>query len=140
MVLNDDTLVLFGGWTHPSLYPLHQSWKLFSELHIYHIRESRWSQVQPGDKPPAMAGHSATVHGRLMVVFGGLHKQRSIGHYTSSNDVWTFDLDQQVWEKVEPGGEAEPSPRYGQSQVYVDPDHLLVLGGCGGPNNEFTDM
>jgi len=140
LVLHEDTLVLFGGWTHPSLYPLHQSWKLFSELHVYHIQESRWSQVQPAERPPAMAGHSATVHGEAMVVFGGLHKQRSIGHYTSSSDVWTFNLELQTWEKIEIEGDEKPSPRYGQSQIYLDQHHLLVLGGCGGPNNEFTDI
>lgn len=55
-------------------------------------------------KPPAMAGHSATVHRvaaagagspaqETMVVFGGLHKQRSsIGHFSSSSDVWCFNL------------------------------------------------
>jgi hypothetical protein len=27
------SLFLFGGWTHPSIYPLHQTWRLFNELH-----------------------------------------------------------------------------------------------------------
>ena len=111
LVLHDDQLVLFGGWTHPSLYPLHQSWKLFSELHIYSVSENRWELIEGGDRPPAMAGHSATVHRGLMVVFGGLHKQRSIGHYTSSNDVWTFDLASKVWQLEATVGEP-PLPRY----------------------------
>ena len=33
-----------------------------------------------------------------------------------------------------------PLPRYGQSQIFLDDDHLLILGGCGGPNNEYTDI
>lgn len=33
-----------------------------------------------------------------------------------------------------------PTPRYGQSQLLLDSRHLLVLGGCGGPNNVFTDV
>ena len=35
------SLLLFGGWTHPSLYPLHQSWRLFNELHSYDINANR---------------------------------------------------------------------------------------------------
>ena len=97
MVLHEstDSLLLFGGWTHPSLYPLHQSWRLFNELHAFNLGERRWTSVQPNSevKPPAMAGHSATVHGDRVVVFGGLHKQRSsIGQFSSSNDVWCFDV------------------------------------------------
>jgi len=139
LVLQEDQLILFGGWTHPSLYPLHQSWKLFSELHIYSVSENRWELIEGGDRPPAMAGHSATVHRGSMVVFGGLHKQRSIGHYTSSNDVWTFDLSSKVWQLQTTVGEP-PLPRYGQSQIVLSPDHLLVMGGCGGPNNEYADI
>ena len=142
MVRYEDTLVLFGGWTHPSLYPLHQSWKLFSELHIYHITENRWALVSTEQdvKPPAMAGHSATVHGDKMIVFGGLHKQRSVGHYSSSNDIWVYSLVSNVWERVLTGGSEAPLPRYGQSQIVLDDDYLLVLGGCGGPNNEYSDI
>ena len=128
LVMHGDLLVLFGGWTHPSLYPLHQSWKLFSELHIYSIAAAKWELVvsEPGDRPPAMAGHSATVHGHSMVVFGGLHKQRSIGHYTSSNDVWLFDLSSRLWGVQLIGGEARPLPRYGQTHIQLkDPRQII---------------
>ena len=57
-------LMLFGGWSHPSSYPLHQSWRLFNELHTYDILTMRWTHITPAShlKPPTMAGHSATVH------------------------------------------------------------------------------
>ena len=111
LVRHDDTLLLFGGWTHPSLYPLHQSWKLFSELHIYSIPENRWELVASEERPPAMAGHSATLHAGAMVVYGGLHKQRSVGHYTSSSDVWTFQLESRRWSLQQVAG-AAPLPRW----------------------------
>jgi F-box protein 42 len=41
LVVYEDSLLLFGGWTHPSLYPLHQSWKLFNELHLFSVPEKR---------------------------------------------------------------------------------------------------
>jgi hypothetical protein len=62
----------------------------------FDVEENLWSQITipPGaPKPPPMAGHSATVHGDRMIVFGGLQKQRSsIGQFSSSNDVWIFNV------------------------------------------------
>ena len=107
--------MLFGGWSHPSPYPLHQSWRLFNEHHSYDITEQRWTLINPeGLKPPTMAGHSATVHKNRMVVFGGLQKTRnSIGHFTSSSDVWSFHLDSQTWVQ-EDIPDPKPKPRYGR--------------------------
>jgi hypothetical protein len=33
-----------------------------------------------------------------------------------------------------------PTPRYGHSQIKLDGDHLLIVGGCGGPNMIFADV
>ncbi|TRY76610.1 hypothetical protein TCAL_13457 [Tigriopus californicus] len=102
MVLSQGQLYLFGGWTHPSLYPLHQSWRLFNELHCYDIEQNRWSHLTPVGvaKPPSMAGHSATVHEDIIVVFGGLQKQRNhIGQFCSSNDVWCFNITSKFWDQ-----------------------------------------
>ena len=36
--------------------------------------------------------------------------------------------------------EPRPRARYGQSQLYLDEDHLLILGGCGGPSHVYLDV
>ena len=126
MVYYKKGLVLFGGWTHPSPYPLYQAWRLFNELHIYCIKSNRWTCINTTSHPPAMAGHSASVHGNVMVVFGGL-KADSVGHYTISNDVWCFDLESQEWKKQETS-DPKPNMRYGQSQIPLDKDHILIMG------------
>merc|ERR1712226_247815 len=144
-------LILFGGWTHPSMYPLHR-WRLFNELHSYDIENSTWTQLlTPAPaarenleddtlRPPTMAGHSATIHRGKLIVFGGLQKQRnSIGQFSSSSYVWSFDLERMSWMQ-EDIPEPRPTPRYGQSQLYLDETHLLILGGCGGPSNIFNDV
>ena len=143
-------LILFGGWTHPSMYPLHR-WRLFNELHSYDLETSTWTQLTPAPgarenmeddalRPPTMAGHSATIHRGKLIVFGGLQKQRnSIGQFSSSSDVWSFDLESMSWMQ-EDIPEPRPTPRYGQSQLYLDETHLLILGGCGGPSNIFNDV
>ena len=40
LVKHGTKLILFGGWTHPSMYPLHR-WRLFNELHSYDLETSR---------------------------------------------------------------------------------------------------
>ncbi|KAJ9583375.1 hypothetical protein L9F63_022282 [Diploptera punctata] len=132
-------LILFGGWTHPSPYPLHQAWRLFNELHVYGIISNRWTCINTPITPPAMAGHSATIQGDLMVVFGGLQRTNPLGHYGSSSDVWCFNLEIQVWNK-QITTETKPHSRYGQSQIALDDSNILILGGCGGPNMVFSDV
>lgn len=130
LVYYKNSLILFGGWTHPSPYPLHQAWRTFNELHTYDIATNRWNCVaSPSLTPPAMAGHAATVHGDNMVIFGGLH-----GHNGGSNDIWCLNLVTFTWTKREAAGD-KPHPRYGHSQIAIDDYHLLILGGWGGPPN-----
>ena len=151
LVKYNNKLILFGGWTHPSMYPLHR-WRLFNELHSYDLETCTWTQlltppqgaaaadVEDILRPPTMAGHSATIHRGMLIVFGGLQKQRnSIGQFSSSSDVWSFNLERMTWVQ-EDIPEPRPTPRYGQSQLYLDEAHILVLGGCGGPSNIFNDV
>jgi len=144
MICSEDNLILFGGWTHPSNYPLHQTWKLFNELHFFDINESRWSQILPDPDfcwPPPSAGHSATLHGKKMVVFGGLQKERAVGFFNSSDNLWVLNVETKLWEIHPVVGEKRPSGRYDQSQVYIDDAHLLVMGGCAGASKaELTDV
>ncbi|EZA47441.1 F-box only protein [Ooceraea biroi] len=66
-------LILFGGWSHPSPYPLHQQWKLFNELHVYSIESNKWTAISTLEAPPPISAHSATIHKNLMIVFGGVN-------------------------------------------------------------------
>ena len=58
----------------------------------------RWNLITPDSelKPPTMAGHSASVHNGHMIIFGGLQKRSTIGQFSSSNDVWSFNTDRYV--------------------------------------------
>lgn len=136
MVCHNDTLILFGGWRHPSSYPPYQPWRLFDELHVYHITENRWLSVTTIDGPPQMTGHSASVHNNTMIVFGGYTCVDGVP--ASINDVWSLDLTSFTWTKRETTN-PKPPPRYGQFQIVLDSERCLVMGGCGGPNNIFSD-
>ncbi|GAB0097702.1 hypothetical protein DMENIID0001_133680 [Sergentomyia squamirostris] len=66
MVSYEDKLMVFGGCSYTSFA---------DELHVYKIREGRWIHPKISTPwPPAMFGHSATIHGDRMVIFGGYHK------------------------------------------------------------------
>ncbi|CAD7088361.1 unnamed protein product [Hermetia illucens] len=136
MVCYGDQLILFGGWRYPSLYPPYQPWRLFDELHMYSIKDNRWTVHTPACGPPPMAGHSATIQGNKMVVFGGYQLNNEVN--SNSNDIWCLNLDTLVWYQPEVAG-VKPPARYAQFQIVLDDDHILVIGGCGGPNNMFSD-
>uniref|UniRef100_A0A9J7X6P3 F-box domain-containing protein n=1 Tax=Cyprinus carpio carpio TaxID=630221 RepID=A0A9J7X6P3_CYPCA len=133
LVMYRDLLVLFGGWTRPSPYPLHQPERFFDEIHTYSPSKNWWNSIVTTHGPPPMAGHSSSVMGSTMVVFGG-----SLGARQMSNEVWLLDLEQWCWSKPAVSGPC-PHPRGGQSQIVIDSETLLILGGCGGPNALLKD-
>ncbi|XP_053307641.1 F-box only protein 42 [Spea bombifrons] len=133
LVVYKELLVLFGGWTRPSPYPLHQPERFFDEIHTYSPSKNWWNCIVTTHGPPPMAGHSSCVIGDKMIVFGG-----SLGSRQMSNDVWVLDLEQWSWTKPTISGPS-PHPRGGQSQIVIDSETILILGGCGGPNALFKD-
>ncbi|XP_067102340.1 F-box only protein 42 [Osmerus mordax] len=133
LVMYNDLLVLFGGWTRPSPYPLHQPERFFDEIHTYSPSKNWWNCIVTTHGPPPMAGHSSSVIGSTMVVFGG-----SLGARQMSSEVWILDLEQWSWSKPTISGPS-PHPRGGQSQIVIDNETLLILGGCGGPNALLKD-
>ncbi|KAJ8371008.1 hypothetical protein SKAU_G00110360 [Synaphobranchus kaupii] len=133
LVVYRDLLVLFGGWTRPSPYPLHQPERFFDEIHTYSPSKNWWNCVVTTHGPPPMAGHSSSVIGSKMIVFGG-----SLGARQMSNEVWILDLEHWSWSKPSITG-TTPHPRGGQSQIVLDGKTLLILGGCGGPNALLKD-
>ncbi|XP_050095130.1 F-box only protein 42 [Anopheles aquasalis] len=135
LVCHKDTLILFGGWRHAST--VFHMYTLIDDLHVYNIRENRWSiHNDPLYGPPPMTGHSATVHRNKMIMFGGYVKQQENLHTT--NDIWVLDLDKLTWRKP-PVSNLKPPPRYGQFQMAIGEDHILVLGGIGGVNRILND-
>ncbi|XP_030078060.1 F-box only protein 42 [Microcaecilia unicolor] len=133
LVVYKELLVLFGGWTRPSPYPLHQPERFFDEIHTYSPSKNWWNCIVTTHGPPPMAGHSSCVIGDKMIVFGG-----SLGSRQMSSDVWVLDLEQWAWSKPNISGPS-PHPRGGQSQIVIDDETVLILGGCGGPNALFKD-
>lgn len=133
-------LILFGGWTHSAPYPLDHLWKLFNQMHEFDLEHNRWSCVTTSGDCPPMAGHSATVRNDSMLVFGGLCASAgSYNNYEATNNLWIFDFVTCEWSKKLVSG-YQPPPRYGHSQILLDQQHLLVMGGCSGPKVPLNDV
>ncbi|KAI8795134.1 uncharacterized protein LOC106077742 [Biomphalaria glabrata] len=131
MVVYRGNLVLFGGWSHPIPYPNpHQSAHYFSELHVYSPATNRWSHILSiGQEPEPLGGHSASVAGHLMVIFGG-SPRTGLG----TNNIWVFNFQKLTWKLQPVLGDVKPEPRYGQYQTTMDDSHILIMGGSGGQN------
>ncbi|CAK9809899.1 F-box only protein 42 [Anthophora plagiata] len=132
MLYYKKSFILFGGWSHPSPHPLHPEWKLFNELHVYSIESNKWIVINTLETPPPTSAHSASIHKNYMIVFGG------ICNGYRSNDIWCLNLDSYSWHK-QATSNLKPQPRYGQSQIELGDKHLLILGGCTGPNVAMND-
>ncbi|GAB0088318.1 Cytoplasmic polyadenylation element-binding protein [Sergentomyia squamirostris] len=130
LIAHEDRLILFGG--------VERTWYLLNELNVYNLRDKQWMTPKiTSPWPPAMNGHTATVHGRHMVVFGGFHNINSM--IEQSNDVWTLDLDTFRWKKQKTSSK-KPAPRSKHYQVHLDDENLLIVGGFGSDGKALNDM
>jgi N-acetylneuraminic acid mutarotase len=94
---------------------------------------TRWSgrgenrEVTPQNKnmktdvPPGRYGHTATMSGDYMYVFGGQ------GRYGAMNDLWVFDFVRATWSPLDAIGEA-PRERFGHCAC-VSENVLFIFGG-----------
>ena len=67
---------------------MQQGWKIFNNINEYDCVSNLWSLVGTTNEGPALSGHSASIVGNEMIVFGGLspeHNNNSAFH--ASNDV-----------------------------------------------------
>ena len=73
------------------------------------------------DVPPGRYGHTATISGDYMYIFGGQ------GRYGAMNDLWVFDFVRATWSPLDAIGEA-PRERFGHCAC-VSENVLFIFGG-----------
>lgn len=141
----NNQLVLYGGYSHPYSHPFNQQVSFFDELHIYCIDTFTWNQILFSQEAPKLAGHSASIINKnQMIFFGGCNG--SLGNKT--NSVYCLDLNTFEWlntciDSTKTFREIDglkPECRYGHSQISLDDERILIIGGCGGPNRNFDDV
>lgn len=146
-VLYNSSYYVFGG--------VNQSEEVTNTLSIYSITDQNWEKKEFETRVvPPRAGHSMSLVGNKIVIFGGFAK----GEF--SNAVYIYNIDEESWdnnikgendnELLEEGQEhAEqrdyndnmqlPEPRINQSQITVNTS-ILIYGGVDKDGRYFDDM
>ena len=147
-VLYESCFYLFGG--------VNQSEEVSNTLYIYSIEDQNWTKNEfPEDVVPPRTGHSMSLVGSKIVIFGGFDK----GIF--SNSVFIYDINDNSWDNNKKGendnelleegqeiygqnsGDDEnmfaPEPRINHSQVTVNTS-ILIYGGVDKDGKYFDDM
>ena len=131
LALCDGQLYLFGGANLRSAH--------FSDTWAFDPRTRTWELLfRNGDwtGPSARSGHSCTVLGRKVVLFGGAELSNAAAVY---NDAHVFDTETRAWARLAVEGEP-PSPRNGHTAVAVDDHTMAVFGGSSPEDGQFNDL
>ncbi|KAJ4455397.1 putative kelch repeat protein [Paratrimastix pyriformis] len=114
-VSSGNVVIVFGGYGAQST--------CFGDIWYLDTAHMRWHRVEPtGESPCKRMGHSATVIGADMLVFGGDNGTNCL------NDLWAFDIESEHWMQIKTEGEI-PGPRYGHACVKFG-NKFLIFGGA----------
>jgi N-acetylneuraminic acid mutarotase len=116
MNLVGEQLIVFGG--------CYLDLKCFDDLYFFNLRTREWSLPKTiGEAPSARSGHSATLFGTFLYVFGGASAKGL------HNDVFVLDLESRSWSELVCEG-PKPSPRSNHGAVLApDGAQILLFGG-----------
>jgi hypothetical protein len=112
----DFKVYVFGGKGENGL--------LYNDLWVLDVERWTWELLPSTSAPPLpRMGHSlVAVDGRLVVTCGWDSKTGTYG------DLWVYSREQFQWTKPKVGGMV-PTPRYGASVLFDEPNARLVLFG-----------
>ncbi|XP_011024324.1 PREDICTED: acyl-CoA-binding domain-containing protein 4 isoform X1 [Populus euphratica] len=77
-----------------------------------------------GNAPVARGGHSVTLVGSRLIIFGGEDRNRRL-----LNDVYALDLETMTWDMVV-ARQTAPAPRFDHTAAINREHYLLIFGGC----------
>ncbi|KAL6046242.1 Negative regulator of mitotic exit, variant 2 [Balamuthia mandrillaris] len=112
--INTTTLLLFGGFdgTH-----------FLNDLHYYDTVTCSWHRVKArGEVPAPRAGHSATLIGNVLYVFGG-----RLSKTQRTNELYALDVETFTWSYIPCKG-VLPSPRASHCAVAVGTKLFIIAG------------
>lgn len=104
------------------------------EVKVFDLQTSCWSTLTTYGKPPcSRGGHSVTLVGSSLVIFGGEGAKRSL-----LSDLHILDLETLTWDEIETVG-VPPSPRSDHAAA-VHADRFLLIFGGGSHATCFNDL
>ncbi|PIN23946.1 Kelch repeat-containing protein [Handroanthus impetiginosus] len=104
------------------------------QVKVFDLQTCTWSTLKTYGKPPvSRGGHSATLVGMTLVIFGGQDAKRSL-----LNDLHILDLESMTWDEMDTVG-VPPSPRSDHAAAVHADRYLLIFGG-GSHASCFNDL
>ena len=126
IVCDNRNIYLFGGTDGQSRN---------NDLHRFDSQSCTWSLIQSsGQPPPSRSGSQCAIFSSKIYFFGGYTKKD--GDYF--NDLYTFDIETSIWEKVNPANEILPRERTDHT-LSLYKDTLYIFGGYDG-RARFNDL
>jgi len=121
-------IFVFGGCV--------QGIRCFNDVHIFDTDTLTWSQEPfTGDAPEPRGGHSATLVGTDIFVFGGASSETTYG------DAYKLDLVQRHWTRAMPSGcPAVPSRRTNHAAIADIHGRIYIVGGYDAESNFLNDV
>eukprot|EP01124_Arcella_intermedia_P027988 TRINITY_DN5595_c0_g1_i2.p1 TRINITY_DN5595_c0_g1~~TRINITY_DN5595_c0_g1_i2.p1 ORF type:complete len:877 (+),score=227.58 TRINITY_DN5595_c0_g1_i2:15-2645(+) len=109
------------------------------DVWIFHPGNQTWQKVVcNGSIPAGRYGHSASLVGENMFVFGGYDNETGL-----SNDLFTFNITTNTWTLCKPSNQEQPPGRYGHFSSLIrfnKKPFLVVFGGRGPKSIVFNDL
>ncbi|KAG5394685.1 hypothetical protein IGI04_024648 [Brassica rapa subsp. trilocularis] len=117
------------------------------DIHCFDLVSGQWTAVETtGDVPPARSVFPAVSSGKYIVIYGGEEEPHELMHMGAgklSGDIYRFDTETLVWEKVVDGTEEgkNPCPRgwCAFAVAVVNGEKGLLVHGGNSPTNERLD-
>ncbi len=94
--------------------------------------------IAEGIPPSARGGHSATLIGKSIVIFGGHYYSDKTTGFVYLNDTYFLDVALSKWLKPYCTGKIPPQ-RYGHSAIYVG-GIIIIFGGKGPKSTVYNDL
>ena len=143
------TQLSYGGKDQPGPLAHHSSVEYGGKMYLFggsnleydnqhlfalDLKSYEWRIVKTsGEKAPKTRDeHTAVVHEKQMIVYGGFVEG------AIQNDMWPLNLETFTWSEV-PQGEQRPPARAGHSMVLAE-NALWVFGGKDEENNKLNDL
>jgi hypothetical protein len=103
--------------------------------------QAQWdwaSTIAEGNPPSARGGHTATLIGKSIVVFGGHFYKNKVEGFQYLNDTYFLDIELSKWLKPTITGKVPPQ-RYGHSAIFAG-GIILIFGGKGPKETIYNDL
>mmetsp|Transcript_18800 Transcript_18800/g.21242 ORF Transcript_18800/g.21242 Transcript_18800/m.21242 type:complete len:407 (-) Transcript_18800:331-1551(-) len=122
------SIIIFGGHYFSGGK---EGYVYLNDTHVLDVNNNKWIKPRTQGTPPlARYGHTATLAGNRIIIFGGKGKKK---HF---RDLHALDPVTMTWYQGPEGGSA-PTARHGHSATLVNNTKVFIFGGC--QNQTFFD-